>query len=40
MFTKVSLSGTFHLVAVDGNYAAYLKGLEIPDIAIALIMSS
>ena len=34
------LSGIFHLVAVDENYAAYLKQLEIPDIAIALIMSS
>ena len=37
---QVPLSGIFHLVAVDENYAAYLKQLEIPDIAIALIMSS
>ena len=37
---QVPLYGIFHLVAVDENYAAYLKQLEIPDIAIALIMSS
>ena len=37
---QVPLSGIFHLVAVDENYAAYLKQLEIPDIAIALNMSS
>ena len=37
---QVPLCGIFQLAAVDENYAAYLKQLEIPDIAIALIMSS
>jgi len=36
----ISVSGVFHLVAVEENFAEYLKQLDIPDIAIALILSS